>query len=380
MVNLENYFKTGDINLIVNDIKKLRKYILKNAWRGFKSWLLSYIKSRFKKHTFRPVLAYLYTDLDCNVRCRYCYSQGKHIPGMTMDTAKKAVDYLKSIGCRVLAYMGGEPLVRKDFIIELTEYAVKNGFFVYLPTNGILLDEEFIDAIGKAGVATINLAIDVVKPKEGLPKALSIIIPQFEYLLEKEPEYGYITFLNINITRKNLEDVKILTEIAHRLNIATDYHINEPPPIDYENFKYKEDGWWITPNEFDEVDNLVDWLIEKNKSGFTMVNSIEHLSLIKDFIRGKLRPWDCRAGELTFVIRLDGSFAPCFEMYGSDYDWGNVFAGVKFDREKLNELKKECSTHCLSTCNFQVYHYTKSFLYSLQWVGKHAYSSLLGTS
>ncbi|MCX7823188.1 MAG: radical SAM protein [Syntrophobacterales bacterium] len=361
--------------------KKGRSYYSKNFLRAFRSWLIPYIKAQLTPdNAFRPVLAYLYTDLECNMICRYCYSRGKHIAGMTFETAIKAVDWLDSVGCRVLAYMGGEPLIRKDFILELTRYATERGFFVYLPTNGVLLDEEFINAIGRAGVAAINLAVDVVEPKDGLPKAFSRIKDQLEYLVAKEPEYGYITFLNINITRHNTEDAKELTEIAHRLGIATDYHINEPPPIPYEGFSYHSDGWWITPNEFEAVDKLVDWLIEKNKAGYTMVNSIEHLAAMKDFIRGRLKPWKCRAGEITMVIRLDGTFSPCFEMYGAKEDWGSLFEGPRFDRKALDEMKKKCSPHCLSTCNFQAYHYTKSYLYTLQWVIKHAYSDFLGVS
>lgn len=360
--------------------KKGKLYYTNNFTRGFRAWLLPYLRARLRPSDFRPVLAYVYTDLNCNMECHYCYSRGKRIPGMTMETGKKVVDWLESVGCRVLAYMGGEPLVRKDFILELTEYATSKGFFVYLPTNGLLLDEEFIDAIGKAGVATINLAVDVVEPKEGLPKALSKIEDQFEILLAKEPEYGYITFFNINITQKNIEDVKELTEIAHKKGIATDYHINEPPLIDYDGFSHHEDGWWITPKEFQEIDALVDWLIEKNRAGYTMVNSIEHLKAMKDFIRGKMNPWPCKAGILSMVIRLDGSFAPCFEMYGSQEYWGDIYQGARFDRHRLAELKETCSKRCLSTCNFQVYHYTKSLLYSLQWVAKHAYSHFLGVS
>ena len=34
-------------------------------------------------------------------------------------------------------------------------------------------------------------------------------------------------FLNINLCRSNLRDVRLLTEIAHQHRIATDYHLVE---------------------------------------------------------------------------------------------------------------------------------------------------------
>ncbi|RLB82954.1 MAG: hypothetical protein DRH17_04145 [Deltaproteobacteria bacterium] len=356
------------------------KYYLHNFTRAYRSWLLPYIKSRIHSKEFRPILSFLYTDLNCNLDCHYCYSKEKKIPGMTMQVAKDAVDWLNSVGCRVLAYMGGEPLVRKRFIIELTRYATERGFFVYLPTNGILMDEAFIDEIGSAGVSTINLAVDAVEGYEGIPKYFTRIKPQFEYLVEREKEYGYITFFNINITHKNVRDVRVLTEIAHYYGIATDYHINEPPLIRYDTYQHKDDGAWITEEAFQAVDELIDWLIEKNLQGYTMVNSVEHLRAMKLFIRHQLPPWPCRAGELSMVIRLDGSFAPCFELYGSTEDWGNIYDGPKFDPVKLAKLKKKTSPHCLSTCNFQVNHYSQSFFHSLQWVAKHAYAHFFGIS
>jgi MoaA/NifB/PqqE/SkfB family radical SAM enzyme len=299
---------------------------------------------------------------------------------MTMQTAKDAVKWLQSVGCKVLAYMGGEPLVRKDFIIALTRYAVRNGFFVYLPTNGILMDEAFVDDIGKAGISVINLAVDAMDGYKGIPKHFNRIKPQFHYLVQQEKKYGYITFFNINITKNNVKDVKQLTEIAHKHGIATDYHINEPPQIKYQGFAHEQDGAWITEAEFDEVDELLDWVIRKNLEGYTMVNSVEHLSAMKLFIRHQLPAWPCMAGKYSMIIRLDGSFAPCFELYGADEDWGNIYDGHKFDPERLAGQKQKCSPHCLSTCNFQVCHYSSSLIYSMQWLAKHAYSSFLGIS
>ncbi len=356
-----------------------RMYHFHNFARAYKSWLVPYIKSRIFSKEFRPVLSFLYTDLNCNIDCHYCYANNKE-PGMTKQVAEDSVDWLRSTGCRVLAYMGGEPLLRKRFIIDLTHYAVERGFFVYLPTNGILLDRDFIDEIGQAGVSTINLAVDVVDRRDGLPKYFERIKPQFEYLVQQEHQYGYITFFNINITENNVEDVWKLTEIAHEYGIASDYHINEPPLVKYDNFKHGEDGGWIKEGKFQAVDEVIDWLIEKNREGYTMVNSLEHLKNMKLFVRHQLPSWPCQAGQMTMIIRLDGSFAPCFELYGDDEDWGNIYDGPKFDSIKLAERKLKCSPHCLSTCNFQVNHYTQSSVYSLQWVAKHAYAQFMGVS
>ena len=96
---------------------------------------------------------------------------------MPLETAIRSIDWLKTIGCRVLAIMGGEPLIERDFIVEVIRYGSSNGFFVYLPTNGRLLTEDYIDELGKAGVAGFNLAVDCIEPKKGLPKALMLIEP-----------------------------------------------------------------------------------------------------------------------------------------------------------------------------------------------------------
>ena len=73
---------------------------IKNFKQAYHSWLLPYLKSRIAGHRFRPVLSFLYTDLNCNLKCPYCYSRGANIPGISMDTAKDAVNWLMDAGCR----------------------------------------------------------------------------------------------------------------------------------------------------------------------------------------------------------------------------------------------------------------------------------------
>jgi hypothetical protein len=71
---------------------------------------------------------------------------------MTEDTAKRPIDWLHGTGCRVLAYMGGEPLLRPDLIHPITYYAAKKNFWIYLPTNARLLRTDVIDKLADAGI------------------------------------------------------------------------------------------------------------------------------------------------------------------------------------------------------------------------------------
>ena len=348
-------------------------YKTANGTRAVRCWLVPYIFSRILHNQFRPVLCYLFTEWRCNIDCHYCFQYDNDREGMSLDTALSAVDWLKSIGCQVLPIMGGEPLLRKDFILEVTRYAVSKGFFVYLPTNGYLLDRAFIDEIGQAGVAAVNLAVDCVAPKRGLPKALMNIEPHFRYLVEQQEKYGYILFFNINICRTNLKDVRLLTEIAHQNRIGTDYHLNQLPMdmADVSHFRHRgEDTLSITPDQHDEVDELLDWLIDRQRQGWGMVNSIAHLEAYKTRMRHRMEAWDCRAGHNGALIRPDGSLSPCFDLMSYlDRDWGRIWE-PRFDEEELREVKKQCLPECSSTCYYTMGHYYNP-LWIPQWIRKH---------
>ncbi|MGH9359836.1 MAG: radical SAM protein, partial [Terriglobia bacterium] len=300
-----------------------RRWTAPLVYRAMRGWLFPYIKSRVLPGDFHPIIAYLFTEWKCNLDCHYCWAFDNRVKGMTEDTARRSIDWLHSTTCRVLALMGGEPLLRPQFVHKVIYYAAKKGFWVYLPTNGRLLRPEVTDRLADAGVAIVNFAVDAVDEKPGLPKALNSAREYFNYLVRKQYQYGYSVFFNINICRTNLEDVKQLTEIAHDQGIATDYHINESPMIEQPHFKHLgENSTYITSEDWSRVDSLIDWLIEKNKSGYKMVNSVKRLSDMKDFMRGKVAPWNCRAGQNNVIIRVDGTLAPCFPMYSATYDWG----------------------------------------------------------
>jgi len=320
-----------------------------HAMRG---WALPFVQSRVLPGDFHPIIAYLFTEYKCNLDCHYCYSFDNRVKGMTEEVARASIDWLHSTTCRVLALMGGEVVLRPPFVHKVVYYAAKKGFWTYVPTNGRLLKPPVIDRLADAGVATFNLAVDAVDEKPGLPKALNPIRSYFEYLVKKQYRYGYTVFFNINICRNNLDDVRELTEIAHEHKISTDYHINESPLVEQPHFKHLNDNpTYFRPEDHEKVDELLDWLIEKQKAGYGMLNSVERLAEMKRFLRGAHHePWNCRAGHNTVIIRVDGTLAPCFPMYSATHDWGTI-GRPRFDREQLTDMKRTCEPNCFSTLN-----------------------------
>jgi len=371
---------------------KKRNWSMNHVWRSTRGWLLPYIRSRVMPGEFHPITAYLFLDYKCNLDCWYCWAFNNKVKGMTEDVAKRSIDWLHDHGCRVLALMGGEPLLRPDIAHKVVYYAAKKGFWIYVGTNGRLLRPDVADRLGDAGVAVFNFALDAWDEKPSLPKAFVPAQRNLEHLMRKQYVYGYMVFFNINICRNNLEDVRLLTEYAHANRLATDYHINETPMLEQdEHFKHLDDNpTYIRPEDWREVDRLVDWIIEKNKAGYQMVNSVQRLQEMKAFIRmssgldlrkhgwygdgvssngdveqmlaktpgiqqgedGGLHfsEWNCRAGQNNVIIRTDGTVAPCFPMYPSSFDWGNIDQ-AKFDQPQLKHMKSTCQQHCFSTLN-----------------------------
>lgn len=355
---------------------RVNPFIVRRAMRG---WLYPYLRSRIVPGDFHPIIAFLFTDYKCNIDCHYCWAYNNKIPGMTEDVARRSIDWLHAIGCRVLALMGGEVLIRPKFVHKIVYYAAKKGFWIYVPTNGRLMREDVIDRLADAGMATVNLGVDSVEDRVELPKALNPILSYFKYLIKKQYVYDYSVFFNINITRINIEDVKQLTEIARDSGIATDYHINESPMLDQPHFAHQSgNSTFITEEDWPRIDALVDWLIEKNRAGYKMVNSVRRLQEMKAFMRGKLQDWECRAGQNSLIIRTDGTLAPCFPMYSATRDWG-VIEEPRFDQEYLKQIKRDCQPNCFSTLNHNLafcYHGMRA----IRWTVKQALHGFRGTT
>ena len=98
----------------------------------------------------------------------------------------------------------------------------------------------------------------------------------------------------------------------------------------------------------------------------------EHLASMPGIVQDasselRFAAWNCRAGQNNVIIRTDGTVAPCFPMYASTCDWGNIDK-PKFDVDQLRDMKKSCQRHCFSTLNHNLaYCYDDSRVIKFVW-------------
>ncbi len=87
---------------------------------------------------------------NCNLRCTYCYAGEKLDRRMSLDTARRAVDFLadNSNGSCAITFFGGEPLLEFPLIREIVRYSRERyGRRVQfrMSTNGTLVDKELLE-------------------------------------------------------------------------------------------------------------------------------------------------------------------------------------------------------------------------------------------
>lgn len=117
----------------------------------------------FSLNNIFPASAEIVLTTQCNLRCIHCSvtqgNQNKHCIYLNENSCKKALDELKDLGCIMVTFTGGEPLLHKDFI-EILRYANKLKFNIMILSNLTLINPLFFETLHECtGVSDIQVSI-----------------------------------------------------------------------------------------------------------------------------------------------------------------------------------------------------------------------------
>ncbi|MEA2054506.1 MAG: radical SAM protein [Candidatus Thermoplasmatota archaeon] len=155
----------------------------------------------------------------CNLKCKHCYATaGKTWKDeLSTEEAKRAIDIFDRAGVTIIAFSGGEPLVRPD-ILELTKYAADKGIYVAIATNGTLITKEKAREMNEAGVQFVQISLDGASAEthdkfRGIQGAFDKTVDGVKNSVEK----GFFVEISTTATKYNYKEIPDIIRLSEEL-------------------------------------------------------------------------------------------------------------------------------------------------------------------
>ncbi|UCF13352.1 MAG: radical SAM protein, partial [Thermoplasmatales archaeon] len=345
--------------------------------------------------TGAPILVVWDITYACNLKCKHCYADaGKSLDGeLTTEEVKMGIDKLSNSCVPIIAFSGGEPLVRKD-IFELTNYADDKGMYVAIATNATLIDKIKAQEMSDNGVRFVQISLDGASAEihdrfRGIKGVFNKTIKGIEHCVDQ----GFFVNIATTATHYNYE------EIPKIIDLCEDFGVNW---FMIYNFVPTGRGSFISENDLTpmEREELLKLLWEKLKNG----SNVNVLSTAPQFARvaleseigedNKIVPTHfanpelggelvslaefiggCGCGRLYCAIRPNGDIEPCVffplkigNIKNDEFEelWSNnTILGELRNKDILEGNCGDCKyRYYCGGCRARAYGYTGNYLAS----------------
>lgn len=302
----------------------------------------------------------------CNLRCKYCVYSGSYLgrihteKNMSLEVAKKSIDFFleHTIDSKVvsMAFYGGEPLLRFDFIKELIDYA-KNKFvskkiIFVITSNGTLLNEDIIKFFEENNVL-LTISLDGDKRMHDKNRVFAdsnkgtfdVITRKIEDLRKKYPEYFSTVRFNVVLDQResfNCTSNFFLNYEAAKNGIVSPSSIND----NYKINKISESEQFSEEYDYEKFKLLLSKIGAISGDDISVLIQPEFISIMEKLNNRSYSPLSstnhhsgpCIPGVQKLFITADGKFYPCERVNEESYvmNIGHIDDG--FYENKILEL------------------------------------------
>ncbi|MFW9821860.1 MAG: radical SAM/SPASM domain-containing protein [Candidatus Thorarchaeota archaeon] len=181
------------------------------------------IKSQLMPYPL-PVAMTFAVTYNCQCKCVHC-SAGRHYrkdrKELSTEEAKKLIDDAQKLGVTIIAFTGGEPLLRED-LFELIAYVDQKKAMPVMFTNGQYLTDENVEKLSEAGLYSLFLSIDSPSAEEhndlrGMPGLFETAIEGIKKVKEKGIFAGFSSYATRSGTERDI--YKKIHELAIDLGL-----------------------------------------------------------------------------------------------------------------------------------------------------------------
>ncbi len=295
----------------------------------------------------------------CNLSCIHCHTgETNYQNELTTEEGKQLILQLAEIkDFQMMAYTGGEPLVRED-LFELLSFSKSIGFSNTLATNATLIDDSIAQKLRKNGVVIAAVSLDgfdakthdKIRRKNGAFKQALDGIRSLH-------KAGILLHINITAMNYNMDEIKRLLELVNELETGILLMYQLVPVGRGKSIEYASLD--LSNNE-----RLIKIIADAQKESEAIIEPVAgpqywaYLLKQKNITKGPLLKlaeklfFGCMAGRGFVYIKPDGSVWPCPFV---EIDCGNIreqsFQDIWYNspvfkqlRNREQLLKGECGS------------------------------------
>ena len=343
------------------------KKIIKVGAGKIKSKILTKLSKMTGKNLTVPAQIYWNISNKCNFRCKMCTQWDRGLREnpkdyLSFENMKSVVDQMKKLKIRNLGITGGEPILQKELLFKVLEYANSQGIYTHFGTNGWLIDAEIIKQYDQIGGGHISLSIDAIgglhDEIRSMPGAFEHAIGVLRAYKEIKPQNVAIK-INTVMSRKNLDHILPLVNLAEKYGAS----IFIQPFEDFEHDKLYKDNveidnsFAVKKENIRQVQDIISKLkdIKRKKPGL-ILNSQTHLDGIsKYFENRKNAKNNCEVAYKKFTIHPFGDVLFCGYLGFIGNIKNNSIAEIwnSTKAEKARVEMKKCRLNCMQGCFFE---------------------------
>jgi radical SAM protein with 4Fe4S-binding SPASM domain len=261
----------------------------------------------------------------CNLRCLHCHVSANDAmkDELNLQEAMRAIDEMAALGTQALIFSGGEPMLRKEFVLTLAEHCVDAGIIPAMLTNGVLINHQTAMELKDAGIMALGIPIDSVIPEchdqlRNVPGTFAKAVKAVQACIDID--------LEVVITTMALKDT--FDEIPRRIDFLADLGVEQVAVYDLVPVGRGKDvmDQAMTQTQRESLIRYLQQTQETRDMVFTMSGGIplypEIVLEMHRFNDTKPRdlllkefwihnPVGCHAGIFYFSLRPNGDVYPC---------------------------------------------------------------------
>jgi len=261
-----------------------------------------------------PVLVHFEVTLRCNARCGFC-DYWKTDASAKHDEARSFAEAARYFNPMLVAFTGGEPLLRRDLedLVSAVAGALRLKYIMLL-THGGMLTLERATSLWNAGVNQFNISLDYLDARHDAARGIPGLSRRILGAVSGMRAAGIDSIrFNTVIKRDNLDEIMPIVRQAAELGCGVNLSV-------YTDAKNGNREHLLADDTHNRVDALVDELLAyKRARRGVITNSDYYLEQLPRYVRGEMTE-PCHSGIRTIHLNPSGHVKRCPD-FPTDFHW-----------------------------------------------------------